>query len=40
MTEAIANGWNGAGVKLAVVDSGLEICHPDLMANVEDRQVV
>ncbi len=36
MTEAIANGWNGAGVKLAVVDSGLEICHPDLMANVED----
>ena len=33
MTTAINTGRNGAGVKLAVVDSGLEICHPDLAAN-------
>ena len=33
MTAAIDAGRNGAGVKLAVVDSGLEICHPDLAAN-------
>lgn len=36
MTEAISNGQNGDGVKLAVVDSGLEICHPDLAATVEE----
>ncbi len=33
MTSAIDTGLNGAGVKLAVVDSGLETCHPDLAAN-------
>ena len=36
MTEAISNGQNGDGVKLAVVDTGLEICHPDLAATVEE----
>ncbi|MCY4478245.1 MAG: S8 family serine peptidase [Gammaproteobacteria bacterium] len=35
MREAIENGRSGGGVKLAVVDSGLEICHPDLAANIE-----
>ena len=33
MADAIDAGRNGAGVKLAVVDSGLEICHPDLAPN-------
>lgn len=33
MAAAIDAGPNGAGVKLAVVDSGLEICHPDLAPN-------
>ena len=33
MTAAIEAGQNGAGVKLAVVDSGLETCHPDLAAS-------
>lgn len=35
MTGAIDNGHNGDGVKLAVIDTGLEICHPDLAANIE-----
>ena len=33
MSGAIGAGQNGAGVKLAVIDTGLEICHPDLAAN-------
>lgn len=36
MTESIAAGRHGAGVKLAVVDTGLEICHPDLTANTRE----
>lgn len=35
MAESISKGYGGDGVKLAVVDTGLEICHPDLAANVE-----
>ena len=35
MIDAMRLGRNGAGVKLAVVDTGLEICHPDLAANIE-----
>ena len=38
MTAAIRNSLTGGGVKLAVVDTGLEICHPDLAANVEQGQ--
>ena len=33
MTSAIDAGHGGSGVTLAIVDSGLEICHPDLAAN-------
>ena len=33
MTGVIGAGRNGAGVKLAIIDTGLEICHPDLAAN-------
>ena len=33
MATAIEIGQNGAGVKLGVVDTGIEICHPDLAAN-------
>ncbi len=33
MMATISAGRTGAGVKLAVVDTGLEICHPDLAAN-------
>ena len=35
MEQTLADGPTGAGVQVAVVDSGLEICHPDLAANVE-----
>ena len=35
MSNAIRDGLDGDGVTLAVVDTGLEICHPDLAANVD-----
>ena len=34
MRQAIDDGLGGDGVKLAVVDTGLEICHPDLVDNI------
>ena len=36
MAAAIAQGRDGDGVKLAIVDTGLETCHPDLAANIEE----
>ena len=35
MQQTLVDGPTGAGVQVAVVDTGLEICHPDLAANVE-----
>ena len=36
MQGVLRDGPTGDAVKVAVVDTGLEICHPDLRANVED----
>ena len=35
MEAALTSGPTGRGVKLAIADTGLEICHPDLAANIE-----
>ena len=35
MSEALAAGEAGRGVRIAVADTGLETCHPDLAANIE-----
>ena len=35
MDDVLMDGPTGEGVRVAVVDTGLEICHPDLRANVE-----
>ena len=36
VTGAWAAGYTGKGVKVAIVDSGLEIAHEDLAANVDE----
>ena len=35
MADVLDSGPDRAGVKVAVMDSGLEICHPDLRDNME-----
>ena len=35
MDDVLDDGPTGAGVKVAVVDTGMEVCHPDLTDNVE-----
>ena len=35
MTETIESGYGGEGVVVAIVDEGLESCHPDLHDNVD-----
>lgn len=35
MEDTLADGPTGDGVTVAIVDQGLEICHPDLAPNVE-----
>ncbi len=35
MEETLSDGPTGVGVKVAVVDTGLELCHPDLWGNIE-----
>ncbi len=37
MNSTIAAGRSGDGVKLAVIDTGLETCHPDLVANADGK---
>ena len=34
MTGTLANGPTGRGVEIAIIDTGLEICHPDLHGSV------
>lgn len=34
MSATIASALDGTGVKIGIVDSGMEICHPDLTPNV------
>ena len=36
MSLALRYGPTGDGIRVAVVDSGLEICHPDLRASMEE----
>ncbi len=35
MARALAAGHSGNGVRIAIADTGLEVCHGDLAANVE-----
>ena len=35
MGDALIDGPTGDGVRVAVVDTGLEICHPELRGNIE-----
>ena len=35
MDDVLNDGPTGEGVRVAIVDSGMEICHPDLRDNVE-----
>ena len=35
MHDTIENGVDGQDIQVAVVDTGLEICHPDLVENIE-----
>ena len=37
MADALANGPLGASVRVAIVDTGLETCHPDLRAGIEQH---
>lgn len=35
MADVLSDGPTGTGIKVAVVDTGLELCHPDLQSRVE-----
>ena len=35
MQNTLENGPTGDGIRVAVVDTGMELCHPDLWENVE-----
>ncbi|HEX6682475.1 MAG TPA: S8 family serine peptidase [Candidatus Limnocylindrales bacterium] len=35
--EAWAAGYNGAGVKIAVLDTGIDATHPDLASQIDDK---